>query len=199
MTVSKLTGGFWVIDCGIKVFEDVHSKERQQLLDKKLWGCLLAIRRIWRRQDVFVSPTFSALFLQVIFRESYIATCTVGHWTWWSRWPAYSSRRSPSLNCHLCVRCHTSVSKNIYFYLVKQIVLDHPSHFNTAFMGKSVATYVILNKVVGLGTAYEVTSRNECIYMFHGLSVSIPVVVRSKAWVFGRSLTTSRIVVSNPA
>jgi len=35
------------------------------------------------------------LILQVIFRDSWITTCIVGHW-WWFRWHAYSSRGSAS-------------------------------------------------------------------------------------------------------
>jgi len=37
---------------------------------------------------------------------------------------------------------------------------------------KSVATLVTSEKVVGLGAAYDATSRDDCIYMFHGLPLS---------------------------
>ena len=62
----------------------------------------------------------------------------------------------------------------MYFFLVKQTVWKHLSHFNIPLMGKSVAIYVTSGKVVGLGTANDVTSRDDCtrIYMFHGLPVS---------------------------
>jgi hypothetical protein len=57
-------------------------------------------------------------------------------------------------------------------YLVKQIIWKHSSQFSILLMRKSVAAYVTLDKLVGLGTTYDVTSRDDCIYMFHGLPVS---------------------------
>jgi hypothetical protein len=47
--VTNLTEGFWLI----KVFEDFDSNKRQQLLDKKLWGCLLTLRSLSRQRSVF--------------------------------------------------------------------------------------------------------------------------------------------------
>lgn len=45
------------------------------------WGdCKLA--------EVFVSPDSSAWLIQVMCRESCIATCTTRHWRWWPKWPA---------------------------------------------------------------------------------------------------------------
>lgn len=66
----------------------------------------------WRRTDsegqerVFLSPEFSAWFLQVIFRDSCIIIIiiiirTVGNCRWWSRWSSWSSMgNASSLNCY---------------------------------------------------------------------------------------------------
>jgi hypothetical protein len=53
----------------------------QQLLYRELRGCLLSVRR-FRRRRRGLCPDFSAWFIS----DSCIATCTVGHWRWWSRW-----------------------------------------------------------------------------------------------------------------
>ena len=56
-------------------------------------------------KEVFVSPDFGPWYLQIIVRDSCIATCTVGHRRWWFIWPAYSSGGSVScLNCYYFVR-----------------------------------------------------------------------------------------------
>jgi len=72
------------------------KSSQQQQLDRELWdACLL-----WgdsEGDEVFVSPDFSAWFLQVIFRGSCITTCTARHWRWWARWPTYSSKGNGSL------------------------------------------------------------------------------------------------------
>ena len=47
------------------------------------------------------------------------------------------------------------------FCLAKMIFWNNPPHFNTAFVGKSVSTYVVSNKVPSLGTSYDVTSGND--------------------------------------
>ena len=71
----------------------------QQQLDRELCDAYL----LWEDsegEEFFVSPDFSAWFLQVIVRESYIATCTAGHWRWRFRWPAYISKsNASSFNC----------------------------------------------------------------------------------------------------
>ena len=36
----------------------------------------------------FFSPDFVAWILHVIIKDLCNTTCTVGHWRWWSRWPA---------------------------------------------------------------------------------------------------------------
>jgi hypothetical protein len=52
-----------------------------------------------------------------------------------------------SWNCYLWIRFNTFVSKNMhFFFLVKQIVWKHPSHFNIPLMGKSVTTLGHLRK-----------------------------------------------------
>jgi len=38
------------------------------------------------KNEIFVLPDFCAWFLQVIFRDSCIATCVIVQWNWWSRW-----------------------------------------------------------------------------------------------------------------
>jgi hypothetical protein len=56
--------------------------------------------------------------------------------------------------------------------MVKQIVRKRPSDFNIPLTEKSVATYVTSDKDVGLGIAYDVPSRDDCISTFYGLPVS---------------------------
>jgi hypothetical protein len=81
----------------------------------------------------------------------------------------------------------------MYFFLVKQTVWKHPSNFNFPLMGKSVATYVTSGKAVGLGTAYDVTSSDDCIYVFHGLPVS-----RLMTLDLGRLLCRAPCQLANP-
>ena len=90
----------------------------------RILACFEEFRREKKRS---ISPDFSNLFLQVIIRDSCIATCIVGHRIWRSGWHAYSSGESASyLNCHLFnikyffyptitqVECSTRISKFTY-------------------------------------------------------------------------------------
>lgn len=47
--------------------------------------------------------------------------------------------------------------------LVKTDCKEHLHHFNIAFMGKSVQTYVDFNNVAGLGTIYDLISEDKRI------------------------------------
>ena len=51
--------------------------------------------------------------------------------------------------------CKFFVSINIFF--LEKIVWNHPPHFNIAFIGKSVSTYVVSTNVAGLVTNNDVT------------------------------------------
>lgn len=83
-------------------------------LDWKLLWAAITVQEIMRVLAMgthcrvgrcFVSADYSAWFRQVIFMDSCIATCAVGHWIRWSRWPACSSVESVScLNYHLFTR-----------------------------------------------------------------------------------------------
>ena len=57
-------------------------------------------------RQVFFWLDFGVWFLKVIFRDSYIATCTAGHRRRWSRRLLYSSS---SPNCHLFAVSHLSL------------------------------------------------------------------------------------------
>jgi hypothetical protein len=72
----------------------------QPRLDRELWGCLL-----WGNseggEEISFWPVVNIWFPQVIFRDSFIATGTVGQWRRWYRLPAYNWRGSVYfLNCH---------------------------------------------------------------------------------------------------
>jgi hypothetical protein len=62
-------------------------------------------------------------------------------------------------------RLHTSgkffISIRMSCFLAKQSVFIHPPHFSVTFMRKYVSIYVVSSKVAGVGTTYEVTSRND--------------------------------------
>ena len=76
------------------------KSSQQQQPDRELWDGYL----LWgdsEGDEVFVPPDFSAWFLQVIFSDSCIVTCTARHWRWWSRWPTYRAEGNCSLfNSH---------------------------------------------------------------------------------------------------
>jgi len=132
----------------------IRASSVQQQPDTELLGSLFAMRRFWRRKRGFCLTTVQCL-IRVIVRESYIVTWTVVHWKWWSRRVACSSKE---------VRSHETV---IFFFFFKfscinifflgKIVWNHPPHFNIAFIGKPVSTYVVLTKVAGLVTNNDVT------------------------------------------
>jgi hypothetical protein len=66
---------------------------------------VLAMGRLCSVRRCFFSADSSAWFRQVIFRDSCIATCAVGHCRRWSRWPACISGESVScLNYHFLAR-----------------------------------------------------------------------------------------------
>jgi hypothetical protein len=99
---SSLRGSDWLQLASRCLRTLTGTSSDRQKLDRWSWRCLLWGDSVG--EGVFVSPDFGALFLQVIFTDSCVATCTVGHRRWWSRWSAYSSRGSTSrLNCHLFV------------------------------------------------------------------------------------------------
>jgi hypothetical protein len=65
-----------VLDC----YEEI-LKEKKVPLSTSL-QCLIAMRRFWIRWRGLCEWDFSACLLEVIFRDSCIAKCTVGHWRW---------------------------------------------------------------------------------------------------------------------
>jgi len=86
MKLSKLTEGLELTKAGIKVFEERRRSERQQLY-KELWGCLLVMRRIWRRRRRGIClAKYQCLILSSRSGDSGIATCVAAHCRWWSRW-----------------------------------------------------------------------------------------------------------------
>jgi hypothetical protein len=84
----------------------LETSSRQQQIDWEFFEdeCFLWSNSVG--EHTFVSPDFSAWF-EVIVRDSWIATCTLGQWKWRSRWSDYSSRGSfPFLNYCLIVIPH---------------------------------------------------------------------------------------------
>lgn len=96
------------------------------------------------KEEMFVLPDLGAWFRKVMFRNSCLATCAVGHCRCWSRWPAYRSGGSVfTLNCHLFVTSYfcnflSMTPPPLFFSWSKPIVCNHSPHFNMAFTGKSV-------------------------------------------------------------
>jgi hypothetical protein len=102
------------------------------------------------QEEAFVSPDFGTSFLQAIFKDS----CTATRAAWRSRRNACSSWRSGFLNCNFLVTPHflcVFVRMNASFFSVPIECLEPPSHFNIAFVGKFISTYI-----ADLGTTYEV-------------------------------------------
>jgi hypothetical protein len=84
----------------------IRNSKKQ--LDKELCGCLLIVRRFWSRRRGLLSRQTSVLCFSKSFSETHpsSATCALGHWRWWSRWPTYSYKSkgsASSLNCHFFV------------------------------------------------------------------------------------------------
>ena len=77
-------------EADIKVRAVLWTSSEQQQLNKALWQRMLAMMRFWMgRRDPYRARL--QWYLQVIFRDNWIAVCTVGYCSWWSRWTAYSS------------------------------------------------------------------------------------------------------------
>lgn len=93
-----------------------------------------------KKKSFSLQPDFIAWFLQNIFRHSCIVTSSVGHWRWWFRFPAYSSRGSTSsLNCHLLsfpIYFWFFLIMNISFFLVKVKCMETLSPFLCCFYRK---------------------------------------------------------------
>jgi len=72
-----------------------NSKEQ---LDKELCGCLLIVRRFWRRRRGLLSRQTSVLCFSKSFSGTHpsSATCAFGRWRRWSRWLTYKSKGSAS-------------------------------------------------------------------------------------------------------
>ena len=80
MTVWKLAEWLGVTEPGIRVFEDNDLNEQRaattgQVIVRMLVYCEESLKEKKRS----VSLDFSVSFLQVIFRDSCIATCIAGH------------------------------------------------------------------------------------------------------------------------
>ena len=79
----------------------IGASSEQQQLERGLWGFFLATRIFWRRWKGLCQPEVGAWFLHVRFKDSRINTWIATRSREWSRWPAYSSRRSADwLHCH---------------------------------------------------------------------------------------------------
>ena len=72
----------------------------QPRLYREMGGCFLWGDYEWE-EEISFWPIVNAWLLQVIFRDSFIATGTVGQWRRWYRLPVYDKRDSASfLNFH---------------------------------------------------------------------------------------------------
>jgi hypothetical protein len=105
----------------------------QQQLDKELWPCWLA-GWLWgyyeREEEVFNWPDLSASFLESVFRDMHLATCTVGQWRWWFRWPAFSLSRSSSLFSFVCQISNCNFYILISLSFIRIDCFEPPPHFN---------------------------------------------------------------------
>ena len=78
--------GLGLMEAGIRVFEDNDWNEQRAATTGqgivRMLACCEEILNVKKRS---VLPDFSVSFLQVIFRDSCIATCIAGHRILWSR------------------------------------------------------------------------------------------------------------------
>jgi hypothetical protein len=78
--VSKLTEGLGLIEAGIKVFRTLIGTCKEQVTASQGINCKVAclLLRDSEGEEVFVSPDLSP-WGQVMFRNSYLTTCSFGH------------------------------------------------------------------------------------------------------------------------
>lgn len=141
----------------------IRNSKKQ--LDKELCGCLLIVRRFWRRRRGLLSRQTSVLSFRKSFSDTYpsSATCAFGHWRWWSRWPTYSYKSkgsASSLNCHFFVDSIFFVVNVswVWIYLPPPLIWYHSPNLNIAFRGRTLSSYV-----AGLETKHDVIWGDDCI------------------------------------
>ena len=151
-TVQKLSSSCWVQEFFSKTPwkkpKDLSLSQRREpwrfgtWLDRETssdtWtgsceGACLLWRDSEREKELFLSPVFSAWFLQVTFSDTRFAAPTVRHCRW-SRWPGCTLRGSASfLQCALLVSWHTFcdcfVEHRCDLFLVKTDCAKPPSAF----------------------------------------------------------------------
>jgi len=71
------------------------SSEQQQV-DKKLWGCFLALRRCWRKRRGLGRTRLPCLVSSSLLQGLMHCHLYGEQWRWWQRWPTLSSRGSAS-------------------------------------------------------------------------------------------------------
>jgi hypothetical protein len=77
--------GLGLTEAGMEVSEDTDWNEhRAAAAGRGIMRCLLDMRRFWRRRRDLCLARLQSLISSVIFRDSCIATCAVGHRRWWS-------------------------------------------------------------------------------------------------------------------
>jgi hypothetical protein len=128
-TVSAFTDWLRFTEVGIKLFENINLKEQRVATTRQGIMSLLEMKSFWRdRRGLCLFKDYS-LISQVIFRNSYIATCF--GWIMGNDDPdgttLVEDRSVFSKNCHLMsfnICCQFVLLRNIYFFLAKIYHLD---------------------------------------------------------------------------
>jgi hypothetical protein len=104
---------------------------------------LLALRRFRSRREGHCLSRLQCLISSIHHQDLCVATCSDGHWQWWCRWPACSSRGSAScLNDHLLVTYiiyKLFISTIISFFMVHIAYLETSPLFNVVFILKNLS------------------------------------------------------------
>ena len=108
------------------------------------------LRGDYEGAEVFVVTEDSNCFTQVIVRDSFIATCTVWHWIWGTRWPASNKEEQPPPQIATCRASYFSFF--LLFFCGKNTLPGiNPPSFSIPYM-----TNVSTN-AAGLRTTNDVT------------------------------------------
>lgn len=112
----------------------------------------------WRRKRGLFVARRRFMFIEIIFRDSCIAICVDGHLRWWSMWPANCSRWSATLNSHLFFISY-------FFYKISTSISFLFAKNELSGTTLSILTFRLW-ETPDLGTTYDATSADECIWPF---------------------------------
>ena len=148
----KLVDGLWTRCSWHRMLGDMEWNERWRETTKG------TMSTFWRRKRGLFVARRRFMFIEIIFRDSCIAICVDGHLRWWSMWPANCSRWSATLNSHLFFISYFFIKfPQVYLFCLQRMdCLEPPFPFLHSVCGENP----------DLGTTYDATSADECIWPF---------------------------------